>query len=119
MQPAAGDDGGALGAALLVYHQVLGHEDRKPLTDYYLGPEYSDIYIRSVLRKHGDGIVWEELDQETVLHRTATWIHENRVIGWFQGGMEFGPRALGNRSILANPKNPDMKNILNQKVKKR
>jgi carbamoyltransferase len=120
VQPASGDDGGAIGAPLFLYHQVLGNTDRKSLDTYYLGPEYSQIYTRSILKRQENApIQWEELDDEELIGRTAAAIKENRIIGWFQGRMEFGPRALGARSILANPCNPDMKDILNHRVKKR
>lgn len=119
IQPAAGDDGGALGAALFAHHQILGNEERKRPKDYYLGPDYSLTYVRSFLKRQAESIDWEELQEDELCKRTAEYINDDKIIAWFQGRMEFGPRALGNRSILATPKNPDMKDILNYRVKKR
>lgn len=119
VQPASGDDGGAIGAALFTHHQVLGNKERKAVRNYYLGPGYSTTYVRSNLNRRGAQIQWEELAEDALVERTAEAISQDRIIGWFQGRMEFGPRALGNRSILANPRNPDMKDILNYRVKKR
>lgn len=119
VQPASGDDGGSLGAALFLHHQILGNQNRIAIKDYYLGPEYSNIFVLSRLKQESSRIRWEELDEETLLKKTAKTIYDDKVIGWFQNRMEFGPRALGNRSILANPTNPKMKDIVNHKIKKR
>ena len=119
IQPAAGDDGGALGAAQFVFHQLLGNDRTGSFKDCFLGPEYSNTYIQSRLKKLGSKLKWVKLEDDDLIEKTAENIAKNSVIGWFQGRMEFGPRALGNRSILANPKSAEMKDVLNLKVKKR
>lgn len=119
IQPAAGDDGAALGAALFLHHQILENNGRTPIENYYLGPKYSAAYIRAMLNRKDTGITWTEMDEEALVSKTAESILDDKIIGWFQNRMEFGPRALGNRSILANPSNPDMKDIVNTKVKMR
>lgn len=117
IQPAAGDSGGALGAAAYVNHVILKQPRKFVLTDAYLGTEFPDSQIRqSVISA---GLPYDELDDELLFKRVAQYIADNKVVGWLQGRMEFGPRALGNRSILGNPCNPNMKEILNEKVKKR
>jgi carbamoyltransferase len=115
IQPAAGDDGAAIGAAFIVYNSLLGHPRKFVMRHANWGPEYSNDEIREFLDNQGAS--YEELPQEEMLRRTARLIAEDKVVGWFQGRMEFGPRALGARSILANPRNPDMKNIINGKIK--
>jgi carbamoyltransferase len=120
VQPAAGDAGGALGAALAVYHQFLGKPrqvvEPDAMQGSYLGPSFSDSQIESFLR--AKNIVYRRHDQEeTLLQETASLVEKNNVVGWFQGRMEFGPRALGNRSIIANPRSADMQKKLNLKIK--
>ncbi len=124
IQPASGDAGAAPGAALAVYHQYFGKErilDKdKPdgMSGALLGPEFSDLEIQKQLRKFD--VHWEELENfEQLAGSTAKKIEAGKVVGWFQGKMEFGPRALGNRSILGNPADPEMQQKLNQKIKKR
>jgi len=117
IQPAAGDAGGSVGAALYVYHSLYRKDARKPLRHAYLGPEFSKEEIRASLLRANLPI--DEMDETKFLRRVAQALNENKVIGWFQGRMEFGPRALGNRSILGNPTSPEMKDILNLKIKKR
>jgi carbamoyltransferase len=87
------------------------------MTDAYLGPEFSNNQIKNILRCQR--LDYKELADDDLARYIAEKIFQNKIIGWFQGKMEFGPRALGNRSILANPCNPGMKDILNAKVKKR
>jgi carbamoyltransferase len=117
IQPAAGDDGGALGAALLASHVAFDTARGPELTDAYLGPEYSE---RDVLEAVQDaGLVAERFDDVALVERAADLIAAGQVIGWFRGRMEFGPRALGSRSILADATNPEMKGIINQKIKYR
>jgi carbamoyltransferase len=115
IQPAAGDGGCALGAALYASHalQCLPQEQRRHSSLY--GPEYSDDEIRNFLQSRG--AEFTVYDEDGICAETAKLIAENQIIGWFQGRMEFGPRALGNRSILANPRNPEMQDILNRRVK--
>ena len=126
IQPAAGDAGGALGAALLASHRLLGAPRRAggsaqtdrcadAMRGALLGPEFSDEEIATVLDEVGAR--YERLGGEELLETAATALAEGKALGWFQGRMEFGPRALGNRSILADPRSPDMQKTLNLKVK--
>jgi carbamoyltransferase len=125
VQPAAGDAGGAVGAALLGYHHFNGAERRlngsrlgDAMSGAYLGPSYSDAEARE--RLTAEGARFEVVDDEAaLLDRSAEALADGRAVGWFQGRMEFGPRALGNRSILADPRNPEMQKTLNLKVKYR
>ncbi len=115
IQPAAGDSGAAMGAALWASHDVLG-ERRQPAGHHtLLGPAFDDAAIHAALADFD--VSFERLDHEALCRRVAALIHGDLIIGWFQGRMEFGPRALGSRSILANPCSPDMKDILNARVK--
>jgi carbamoyltransferase len=117
IQPAAGDDGGALGAALFVSQQLFNGTRCEEMTDAYLGPEYSPEEIDDALE--AEGLDAERLDDQALVERTADLIAEGKVVGWFRGRMEFGPRALGSRSILADATNPAMKEIINRKIKYR
>ena len=124
IQAAAGDAGGAIGAAYAVWHQLGGA--RGFVMDHaYWGPHFSDTDLRALLEKHAanlleQGCVVTRIEDETALcKRTATAISGGKVVGWFQGRMEWGPRALGNRSILGDPRRADMKDILNLKIKRR
>jgi carbamoyltransferase len=119
IQPAAGDDGGALGAAQFVYHQIFGNDRKVNFPSCYLGPEYSTKYVESRLKKFDGLLTWSQVEAQDLVGKTAQAIADDQIIGWFQGRMEFGPRALGNRSILANPKAANMKDLLNLKIKKR
>jgi carbamoyltransferase len=124
IQPAAGDAGGALGAAYAAHH-IYFDMDRKeelPFPDgmkgSYLGPEFGETDILPVARKYG--LVWSKMDGlASLVEETARLIAGGHVIGWFQGRMEFGPRALGCRSILADPRNPEMQKKLNLSIKNR
>jgi carbamoyltransferase len=116
VHPATGDDGGSVGAALNVYHQLLGNDRRVAEAAMpYWGPAFTDDAIEGTLRAAGAS--YRVLDREALLSLVAEQIHAGRVIGWFQGRMEFGPRALGNRSILASPLRAEMKDIINAKIK--
>jgi carbamoyltransferase len=113
IQPAAGDAGGALGAALVAWHeyhdqprQVNGH-DR--MSGSYLGPRYQDTDIRT--RLDGLGAVYERLDDEALLERLSGILADEKVVGWFQGRMEFGPRSLGGRSIIGDPRSAKMQSV--------
>jgi carbamoyltransferase len=117
IQPAAGDEGLAIGAALHTYHSVLKQSRRHELKHSYLGPEFSDARIQSVLQN--TGLEYSKLDRAALLDSVADQIAAGNVVGWFQGRMEWGPRALGNRSIVAHPGRPDMKDILNARIKHR
>lgn len=117
IQPAAGDEGLAIGAALHTYHSVLGQSRRHELKTSYLGPEFSDSRIQSALQSAG--LAHQKMDRPALLDAVAEEIASGNVVGWFQGRMEWGPRALGNRSIVAHPGLPDMKDILNARIKRR
>jgi carbamoyltransferase len=117
IQPAAGDEGLAIGAALHTYHSVLQQPHRHELKNSYLGPEFSDQRIESSLKTAG--LDYRKLERAPLLEAVAEQIAAGNVIGWFQGRMEWGPRALGNRSILAHPGLPDMKDVLNARIKHR
>lgn len=113
VQPAAHDPGAGLGAALYLHNAVLDGERTLPMQDVYLGPAYDDAVIRDALNEAG--LKWERY--EDIEQRTARLLSEGVVVGWFQGRMEYGPRALGNRSILADPRRAEMKELVNSKVK--
>jgi carbamoyltransferase len=121
IQPAAGDAGGALGAALSAYHGFLGqprppHNALDGMSGAYLGPSFSNEEIAE--RLSAAGAVFEVVDDEdTLIERTVDALASERAVGWFQGRMEFGPRALGARSILGDPRSPRMQKDLNLKVK--
>jgi carbamoyltransferase len=117
IQPAAGDEGLAIGAALHTYHSVLKQPRRHVMKDSYLGPEFSDSRIESDLKKAG--LHYRRLDRQPLLDAVAEQIAAGNVTGWFQGRMEWGPRALGNRSIVAHPGLPQMKDVLNARIKQR
>ena len=119
IQPAAGDAGGALGAALAIWNIKLKKDRVINLNDdmkgSYLGPEYSQETIQEKLSKIG--AIFEVMDEKSLVEFTANELTKGNAIGWFQGRMEFGPRSLGNRSILADPRNITMQKNLNLKVK--
>jgi len=117
VQPAANDAGTCIGSALYIYNSILGNHRQYIFRDAYLGPSYPDVSYRKALDEKGLG--YEYLTDEKLLQMTAELLSEGKIAGWFQGRMEMGPRALGNRSILADPRNPAMKEILNSKVKHR
>jgi carbamoyltransferase len=121
IQPAAGDSGNAIGAALLVWHQNLNNkkEQQSDLLSLhsYLGPAFNSANIEVVLKKHN--VVYTKKSSEELISQVADLLKNKYVIGWFSGKMEFGPRALGNRSILANPAYEDMQKHVNLKIKKR
>ena len=118
VQPAAGDEGCSLGAALHAFRLAAGEVPAiRRLEDVYLGPSYSQEKILQALRRHDDALRW--IASEKVAQDVATRLAQGQVVGWFQGRMEFGPRALGNRSILADPRDPAMKDRVNAKVKRR
>jgi carbamoyltransferase len=121
IQPAAGDAGGAIGAALAVYHRELGAPRIVNRTDAmngaFLGPAFDDDEIASDLRSCG--AVFETVDEGQMLNLTADSLATGKAVGWFQGRMEFGPRALGGRSILADPRSASMQRTLNLKIKYR
>jgi carbamoyltransferase len=117
VQPAAGDNGIAVGAAYYVWNQVLGHQRGFVMEHAYTGPEFSDAEIEAALA--AAGLEAERLGDDELFPAVAERIAGGDVVGWFQGRMEFGPRALGNRSIVVDPRRPDMKDILNARIKHR
>lgn len=120
VQPAAGDAGGALGAAMVAWHHVLGHPREVGTTDgmqgAYLGPASDDATITAALAEHGLDATHHTSETE-LIDQTARLLADGKVIGWYQGRMEFGPRALGARSILADPRRVDMQPRVNAKIK--
>ena len=116
VQPSAGDGGGAFGAALYAYHGVLGRPRKFVMEHAYWGEEHSPGEIEKFLKENN--IRYQRLeDEEKVIERVVDRLQEGKVVGWFQGRFEWGPRALGNRSILADPRRADMKDIVNTKIK--
>lgn len=115
VQPAAGDDGGSLGIAYTIWHGMLQKPRERVFRSPYLGPRYADAEIEGFLTTKG--VKFQRLDAPALVDRVAELLTRRKVVGWFQGRMEFGPRALGNRSILADPRDPDMKAIVNEKIK--
>ena len=125
VQAAAGDAGGALGAALIVSHRLMPHQSRFVMEHAYWGPRFEECYLGTVVERNrsvlaGQDCVLEKIpDPGELCRRTAHAIAAGQVVGWFQGRMEWGPRALGNRSILCDPRRSDMKELLNLKIKRR
>jgi carbamoyltransferase len=121
IQPAAGDAGGALGAALAVWHMHKDHPQPRQVVrpdamqGSFLGPEFTDDEIEAVLRGHQ--AVYRKMEKEILFDTVAGLLAGEKIVGWVQGRMEFGPRALGHRSILGDPRSPRMQSVLNLKVK--
>ena len=122
VQPAAGDAGLSVGAAFAVNHQILGRPREFVMDHAAWGPQFSHQEVQSAVEKFRgeDGeIQVERLDEEALIQTTARHIADGKILGWFQGRVEWGPRALGQRSILADPRRPEMKEILNRRIKHR
>lgn len=122
IQPAAGDAGCALGAALFTWHQYLGNDrvvdgQNDLQSGSYLGPEYKDDYLKKFLEKHE--LPCKKIDDNEIPETVADLINGEKVVGWFQGRMEFGPRALGARSIIGDARSPKMQSVMNLKIKYR
>jgi len=121
--PSPGDAGSAIGCAQYLYHchkknkRIKQKDTERIVNNIYVGPEYTNDDIKLFLEKNK--IFYEFLEREQLLRNTANLISEGNIVGWFQGKMEWGPRALGNRSILADPRDAKMKDILNEKIKHR
>ena len=119
IQPAAGDAGGSLGAALGLWHIELKNSrtinNKDSMSGSYLGPQYSQDEVEKKLKEIGAN--FEVLDEEKLIENTALELSHNKAVGWFQGRMEFGPRALGSRSILGDARSETMQKTLNLKVK--
>jgi len=122
VQPAAGDGGLAVGAVYYVWHQILGKPRSFVMDHAYWGPGYTRDEIRHAIEAKGLGMSGcrvEELAGDNLMQRTAAIVADGKILGWFQGRAEWGPRALGNRSIVADPRRGEMKEILNQRIKHR
>jgi len=116
VQPAAGDAGGALGAALYAHHVLLGQPRRFVMDHAYWGKTYPDSLIVDTLRS--EGVAFETIeDDEKCLDQIVDAMQSGQVVGWYHGAFEWGPRALGSRSIIADPRRADMKDIVNIKIK--
>jgi carbamoyltransferase len=122
VHPAAGDGGLAVGAAFHVWHQKLGKPRSFVMENAYWGPSYAREAIRAAMDASGvsrGGYAIAELPEAELMRRTAAIIADGKILGWFQGRAEWGPRALGNRSIVADPRRPEMKEVLNRRIKHR
>jgi len=125
IQAAAGDAGGALGAAYYVWHQILGKPRDFVMEHAYWGPQYAEVEVKAEVEKNKNQLsnlncIVERVDNDIDLcKKTAKKVSEGKVVGWFQGRMEWGPRALGNRSIVVDPRRAEMKDILNARIKRR
>jgi carbamoyltransferase len=117
VQPAAGDSGTAIGVCYQIYNGKLNQARTEVMEGAYTGPEFSDAEICAELKQ--SGLQYETYSDREVTRRAARDIADGAVMGWFQGRMEFGPRALGNRSIVVDPRRADMKETLNERIKKR
>lgn len=115
IQPAAGDAGGAVGVATYIFHTVLGNERTWQMEHAYLGPKFSTEEVREFL--DSVGAVYTEVDEDGIIEKTVQAIEDQKVVGWFQGRMEFGPRALGSRTIIADARNPENQDVVNMKIK--
>ena len=122
IQPAAGDGGLSIGAAFAVYHEILGKARSFQMDHPFWGPGFETTEIRNAVTMHrssNSDVQIAELDEEALVRVTAKHISQGKVLGWFQGRAEWGPRALGNRSILADPRRAEMKETLNRRIKHR
>ena len=117
LQAASSDDGTCLGAAFWCYHNVVQGKNRFHMRHAFWGPEYSERHTRATAES--SGFPMQRLEGDALLDGVASLLQEGKVVGWFQGRSEWGPRALGNRSILADPAHPGMKDIINAKIKRR
>ena len=117
IQPAAGDSGTALGVCYYIHNVVLRQPRSFVMEHAYTGPEYANGQIEGVVR--GSSFDWRKVSDHELTQSAAQAIADGKVVGWFQGRMEFGPRALGNRSIIVDPRRPEMKDVLNSRIKKR
>ena len=121
VQPAAGDAGGALGVALCIWHQIMGNNrltnGKDTMRGAYLGPHFKESEIKNFL--DSNEIPYRQLNESQLTKVVSTDLQKGKVVGWFQGPMEFGPRALGGRSIIGDPRNPEMQSTMNLKIKYR
>lgn len=116
--PSPSDSGSSIGACLISYYRGEG-DKRLDNTNPYLGPKFSNEYISQILKKYNNKLIYKKLSDEEIIDLVSTEISNGKVVAWFEGRLELGARALGHRSIFADPKNPTMKNRINQIVKKR
>jgi carbamoyltransferase len=122
VHPAAGDAGLSVGAAFYVWHQLLRKPRSFVMENAYWGPGYTTQEIRAAVKASpvsNGGFSLAEISEPELMRRTAEIIAEGKILGWYQGRAEWGPRALGNRSIVADPRRPEMKEILNERIKHR
>jgi len=117
IQPAASDDGGAIGAAFYLWNHILNQPRSFIMEHAYWGPRYSENEIELALKKNNLNYI--KLEDDKLLPKVAQDIADGKIVGWFQGRAEFGPRALGNRSIVVDPRRKEMKDILNERIKRR
>ena len=121
VQPAAGDAGGALGVALCIWHQIIGNNrltnGKDTMRGAYLGPHFKESEIKNFL--DSNEIPYRQVNESQLTKLVSTDLQKGKVVGWFQGPMEFGPRALGGRSIIGDPRNPKMQSTMNLKIKYR
>jgi carbamoyltransferase len=117
VQPAAGDSGTALGVCYYIHNVVLQQPRSFVMEHAYTGPEFANGQIDGVVRR--SDFDWRELSDHELTQAAAQAVADGKIVGWFQGRMEFGPRALGNRSIVVDPRRAEMKDILNARIKKR
>ncbi|MES2637860.1 MAG: carbamoyltransferase [Myxococcota bacterium] len=117
IQPSAGDAGGAMGAAFVAWNGLLKKPRGPRLESVYLGPGYEEPTVKAAL--DAAGAVYRRFDRDELLAETVSQLTNGKVVGWFQGRMEWGPRALGHRSILGDPRHPEMRDIINRKIKMR
>ena len=121
VQPAAGDAGGALGVALCIWHQIMGKNrltnGKDTMRGAYLGPHFKESEIKNFL--DSNEIPYRQVNESQLTKLVSTDLQKGKVVGWFQGPMEFGPRALGGRSIIGDPRNPKMQSTMNLKIKYR
>ena len=121
VQPAAGDAGGALGVALCIWHQIMGNNrltnGKDTMRGAYLGPHFKESEIKNFL--DSNEIPYRQVNESQLTKLVSTDLQKGKVVGWFQGPMEFGPRALGGRSIIGDPRNPKMQSTMNLKIKYR
>lgn len=117
IQPAAGDAGTSLGVAYYIHHQLNGAQRDFVMNHAYTGPSFTSAEIETALAIAG--LNGTRLEEDALAERAAGLVASGDVVGWFQGGMEWGPRALGNRSIIADPRKPETKEILNARIKRR
>ncbi len=117
VQPSAGDAGGAMGAALVAWNGLLEKPRLPRLESVYLGPGYDEAVVKAAL--DAAGAVYRRYERAELLSESVELLTSGKVVGWFQGRMEWGPRALGHRSILGDPRHPEMRDIINMKIKMR